>query len=81
MKEVAYGEDVELIELDEVFKYVTKTGTEYTLMCLHDGLRPCVGCVFSINSNHPLKSIACTGNGLECENRIFKAIDQVLENL
>ena len=81
MREVVYGEDVEFIELNEVFKYVTKTGTEYTLMCLHDGLRPCVGCVFSINSNHPLKYIACTGNSLECGNKIFKAIDQVLEDL
>ena len=46
MKEIVYGTDVEVTEPNEVFKYVTKTGTEYTLMCLHDGLRPCVGCVF-----------------------------------
>ena len=74
MKEIVYGTDVEVTEPNEVFKYVTKTGTEYTLMCLHDGLRPCVGCVFSINSNHPLKYLAFTGKGLECENRIFKDI-------
>ena len=81
MREVAYGEDVEIVDLNEVFKYVTKIGTEYTLICLHDGSHPCVGCVFSAISNHPLRFVTCTENGLECGDKIFKAIDQVLDNL
>ena len=81
MREVVYGEGVEIIELNEVFKYVTNGGTEYILMCVHDGQHPCEGCVFSASSNHPLKYLICTENSLACGDRIYKSVDQVLEDL
>ena len=85
MKKIVCGTDVEVTEPNEVFKYVSKSGTEYILMCLHvgpqDGLQPCDGCVFSYGSSHPLRHASCAGNSLDCDNKIFIAIDQVLENI
>lgn len=68
-------------ELGEVFTYVTKRGTPYLLMCQYEGRHLCAGCVFSADSNHPLKHVLCNKNGLACERKVFKDINVVLENL
>lgn len=68
-------------ELGEVFTYVTELGTPYMLMCRPEGSHPCVGCVFSNASNHPLRYVLCSENGLECDRKVFKDINAVLENL
>lgn len=72
---------LEEVGLGEVFTYVTVEGVTYLLMCSQEGSRLCIGCVFDGGGNHPLKHVSCIRNGLECEHKVFKDINVVLENL
>lgn len=85
MRYIKAGPYKEATDPDEVFKYVTKSGTEYILMCLHNGRHegtlPCRGCVFSITGNHPLGYESCLTNGLDCTHKLFKELNTILEDL
>lgn len=80
MREIGAGAIGELTKLNEVFKYTGFGDCNYVLVARFSDDK-CDGCVFYDNSGHPLSVESCTGNGLECSERIFKPIDEVLENI
>ena len=81
MREMKPGGCGSVTEVGEVFKYIVSSKRQYTLIALYSPYNICTGCVFYESGGHPLSIESCTGNGLECSERIFKPIDDVLESL
>lgn len=80
MRKIGAGPWEELTEPNEVFKYTGFGDCNYILIArVSDDT--CDGCVFSENSGHPLSAESCANIGIECSTRIFKSIDDALEDL
>lgn len=82
MKHIEAGPNEKVIEPNEVFKYTGSDGQQYTLIAICASYDACdKGCVFNECSGHPLSTEFCEDIGLDCTKRLFKPIDDILENL
>lgn len=81
MREVRPGDYMSMPKDREVFKYIVSSKQQYTLISLPSYYDGCKGCAFSYDSSHPLALRPCGRNGLNCEHRIFKPVDSLLEDL
>lgn len=81
MREIGAGPNEETLKPNEIFKYIVSPDLQYTLIALYSPYDKCEGCVFAEDSGHPLSSEGCVDIGLYCSKRVFKSIDDVLENL
>lgn len=81
MKEIEAGPNEVVTEPNEVFKYIASPDLQYTLIALYSPNDACNGCVFDESSEHPLRSEDCVDIGIDCSKRIFKTIDNILEDL
>lgn len=82
MRAVKPGDTDIGIKVGEVFKYIVSDKHQYILIALYRHYNSCKGCVFSMDSDHPLSSmVGCLSTGLKCNHRIFRPVDELLEDL
>lgn len=81
MREIEAGCCESITEVGEVFKYRVQRERQYVLIALYRTYNSCKGCVFYMNSGHPLSREVCCGNGLMCHRRIFKPVNIIMEDL
>lgn len=81
MREIKYSDDDNVLKVGEAFKYISPSNRQYILLALYSAHGSCAGCAFEDISDHPLNGVNCMYNGLNCFDRIFKPVDNLLENL
>lgn len=82
MRVVKPGDIDIALKVGESIKYVVSEKHQYILMALYGNHNSCMGCVFQKGSGHPLSGmVGCLSTGLQCDHRIFKPVDTLLEDL
>lgn len=69
-----------------IIKFILEDGNEYHVVSCDDSNAYCYDCVFDSNTGHPLSKLFNGECGPEttqmyCYDRIYKPIDDILENL
>lgn len=69
-----------------IIKYIAEDGNEYHIIACDDSTRECHDCVFHRPTGHPLSKLFEGGCGPDitgclCYDRVYKPIDNILEDL